>query len=250
MHQFDQDFQNNKRLFLDEIRRMVREEVTSLPVVSDELRQQRTMALWAGLRRVYFAEPDQDDLLSEDPPAPRTSRLRRLQPRVPDDLHVPDPRHEPTDDSDDAPSGPTVLVDTLSSEIEETFDDTIHRESSNGEDDEKGVNNKESENGEHSRKSGEHSRKIGERIEFLLNQRRFDVANGFMNGFMNSRGKVEPMKCGRVVGRIKKQPEGSTGERSTKSGFLFIMLQSPCREILFLMIMHQSSCREMLSLTL
>jgi hypothetical protein len=56
LNQFDLVLNENKRSFVDEIYRRVNEEVDSPIVVTDELRQQRTVALWAGLRRVYFAE--------------------------------------------------------------------------------------------------------------------------------------------------------------------------------------------------
>jgi hypothetical protein len=57
LRHFDLVLNDNKRLFLDEIYRRVHGEILPLVPVSDELRQQRTAALWAGLRRVYFADP-------------------------------------------------------------------------------------------------------------------------------------------------------------------------------------------------
>jgi hypothetical protein len=61
---------DNKRLFLDEIYRRVHGETAPNNPVSDELRQQRTVALWAGLRRVYFAEPDLEGECLEGAPSP------------------------------------------------------------------------------------------------------------------------------------------------------------------------------------
>jgi hypothetical protein len=149
LRQFDQVFQDNKRLFLNELDRRVHGEATSLPVISDELRQQRTIALWTGLRRVYFAEPDHDDPLLGDSffPSRTSSRVRRRSPRVPDDLHAPDPWRKPLDDPDDPFSGTAMPVEPTFSELEEDYEDSIHRESSNGED-ENGVNKREPENGE------------------------------------------------------------------------------------------------------
>ncbi len=68
---FDQNRQENKLLFLDEIRGNSDQAGVSGAIevdpASDYLLQQRTVALWAGLRRVYFNEvedviPNGEDL--------------------------------------------------------------------------------------------------------------------------------------------------------------------------------------------
>jgi hypothetical protein len=151
LQEFDNTLNDNKRMFLDNIYSRSIEEVESLTPVPDALRQQRTIALWAGLRRVYFAEPDVEDWMGdalplEDPqhPFPRRKRV----PRVPDDLHFPVPDPEPPDDSDDAPTGPTSTCTTQASE--DQFEVTVETGPSNGEDED--VNDGEQDRG---RENGE-----------------------------------------------------------------------------------------------
>jgi hypothetical protein len=135
LREFDSILQDNKRLFLDDIHHRVRGGVTSSPPVCDELRQQRTMALWAGLRRVYFAEPDHDDPLINDSPDPSLaylshSRCRRI-PRVPEDLDIPGPIHAPPDDPDDSSTGSVILVERPV--LDNEFETSVPRDFSNGE---------------------------------------------------------------------------------------------------------------------
>ncbi len=107
LHQFDLVLRENKRNFLDDIYLRVHGELVPLAPVSDTLRQRRTAALWAGLRRVYFHVPETDDEEITDgdnalPNAKPGSRRRTV--RVSSGLNAPTPILPPPDDSDDDPS--------------------------------------------------------------------------------------------------------------------------------------------------
>jgi hypothetical protein len=130
---FDETLQANKHLFLAEIYRRVNGRMESLGggLVSDELLQQRTAALWSGLRRVYFhqVEPEPDVDSQESSPL-----LPRKRPRVPDDLNTSEPRHPPPDDSDDPPSELFLTSNTQPVQPDDDFDSPRTGGSSNGED--------------------------------------------------------------------------------------------------------------------
>jgi hypothetical protein len=102
--------------------------MTTVPV---ELRQQRTAALWEGLRRVYFSEPDLEDKIVDG----SQRRPLRRTPRYPVDFLLPGPvlLVETPDDSDDAPSGPAVLVVPPTHVSKTDFEDPYDDGSSNGE---------------------------------------------------------------------------------------------------------------------
>jgi hypothetical protein len=102
LNKYDSDLCDNKRLFLDEIHRR-KGGVTSEVDISDELRQKRTVVLWAGLRRVFFheVEPESDDSVMEgaSPINPR----RRI-PIISSDMNAPALHcSDEPDDSDDTP---------------------------------------------------------------------------------------------------------------------------------------------------
>jgi hypothetical protein len=104
LHQFHLVLRKNKRSFLDDIYRRIHGELVPLAPVSDTLRQRRTAALWAGLRRVYFHVPDTDDetLTDGDNALPSTQLgSRRRTVRVSSGLNAPAPILQPPDDSDD-----------------------------------------------------------------------------------------------------------------------------------------------------
>ncbi len=147
LQKYDNELDANKRIFLDNLYSTVVEDTAPVTQVSDDLRQQRTIALWAGLRRVYFAEPDVEDWMGDFPPledpAPPFPKRKRLL-RVPDDLHAPVPFSEPPDDPGDAPSGPTGALFPIHAS-DDQFEATIDTGRSNGEDE--GVD--DGEDGEH-----------------------------------------------------------------------------------------------------
>jgi hypothetical protein len=115
LEKFDRLLDDNKRLFLDEIYSRLTDKIPPQETPFDTLRQQRTVALWAGLRRVYFAEPEVEDDLIEDGSDSLPTRLLSARNRnssrarvmnVSDDLFAPSPDFGHPDDSDDAPAGP------------------------------------------------------------------------------------------------------------------------------------------------
>ena len=128
LDRFDGILQANKHSFLAEIYRRVNGRMESLRggLISDELLQKRTAALWSGLRRVYF---HQVELESEAPPLESRKRFR-----VPDDLNAPVPRAPPHDDSDDPPSGPFLTSGPRSVQPDDAFDSSRAGGLSNGED--------------------------------------------------------------------------------------------------------------------
>ncbi len=133
LYKFDEVLQANKHLFLAEIYRRVNGSMDSLSdgLVSDELLQRRTAALWAGLRRVYFHEVEQEPeaALSDD------SFLSRKRSRVPDDLNTPVPRIQlQPDDPDDSPAGPSLISVPLPYQPADDFDSPRTDCLSNGED--------------------------------------------------------------------------------------------------------------------
>jgi hypothetical protein len=95
-------------------------------LVSDELLQMRTAALWSGLRRVYFHQVELD---SDAPPLESRKRFR-----VPDDLNAPAPRAQPHDDSDDPPSGTFPTSGARPVQPDDAFDSPRAGGLSNGED--------------------------------------------------------------------------------------------------------------------
>jgi hypothetical protein len=104
LDKFDRILDDNKRLFLDAIHSRIHGETTPNGVVSDDLLQRRTAALWAGLRRVYFAErePELDMNAESTTSLPWASRRVSC---VSDDMNVPISRFfHPPDDPDDAPN--------------------------------------------------------------------------------------------------------------------------------------------------
>jgi hypothetical protein len=133
LSQFDLVLNENKQLFIDEIYRRINGEAVSPIVASDELRQRRTAALWAGLRRVYFAELELDDEALTDDVSNFADRQRRRLPRVPTDLHLPESVFGPPGDPDDAPPGSGPTTDVRGSNPSDGFEGSISHASSQGE---------------------------------------------------------------------------------------------------------------------
>jgi hypothetical protein len=136
---YDRALDDNKRIFLDEIHRRMGG-VTPKTTISDELRQSRTVALWAGLQRVFFheIEPEAgDSVMDVSVPSHELPTMpRRRGPRMPTDMNafaLPFPDNP--DDSDDAPMRPgTSTRPSVCDGNGEWCEPSSKREYSNGED--------------------------------------------------------------------------------------------------------------------
>jgi hypothetical protein len=228
LRQFELVLAENKRLFLDEIYSRANGEKAPIAVVSDELRQERTAALWAGLRRVYFAElePEEGSLECPESSDPESARRRRRLPtrgpRVPDDLHHPGPG--PPDDPGDAPTGSSLLLGVVSSsDFEEDCEYPSGSGYSNGEDvDGNGDSNSGEQESVGIRSLSEGGSSSSPKLKelFLLGERieQFDTASAFVNHNVESRTNTTDEVTGQSKRPIKKSIAAFIGEARLKIG--------------------------------
>ncbi len=134
LRQFDQALGENRQRFIAEIySKCAPPKDQQQDDADDPFREQRTKALWDGLRRVYFheVEPEPNEEVMDE--------TRRTPPRVHDDLSLPFCiERGPRDDPDDAPSGlgftSTDRMPDIDNDLD-GFEPPAHEdtESSNGE---------------------------------------------------------------------------------------------------------------------
>jgi hypothetical protein len=135
LRQFDQALGENRHRFIAEIySKCSPPKDQQQDDADDPFREQRTKALWDGLRRVYFHE------VEPEPNEEVIDGSRRPPPRVHDDLSLPFCiERGPRDDPDDAPSGLGFTITDRTPDIDndsDGFEPPAHEdtESSNGED--------------------------------------------------------------------------------------------------------------------